>query len=179
MIAFEIDFDEFDLSAGLEYALGQGADRLLFVTRLWRKRRAWIPDSAELLNSIYGLFNENIIDSYLVSKWPGTRLIGHPGRVFIVKLDRNVVSRIVAEEGRLTGWLQSDEPPLPEDLCVFKSGANWPFMVTTTHEEEGWFFGESNLRLPGLTYSKLTIEFMRQHGWLGNDSNFCERWQGE
>jgi hypothetical protein len=118
------------------------ADSILLATRI-------DTDSAErsLLEpkvdaSVHMIFAASIRRTTWATAWPVTQLIGHPGRVYIIELNSEVVRRMSEVQDRLFGWTQYNDPPLPEDLCAFHVGDSLPSLVSITNEGDAWLLHE-------------------------------------
>lgn len=120
----------------------RGCDRLLLALRLERSTGSkWRPISAAAEATLELRLRPFQVRCFLASSWPGTQLIGHPGRVYVFQLTERVAS-IVGDLGEsLSSWRHDSQPSLPEDICIFRSGENYPNLVTVTHEQDGWLIG--------------------------------------
>ena len=56
----------------------------------------------------------------------------------VVRFDHEVAKLLADIQGNLFHWLGSFSPSLPEDLCLFRTGADYPSLVSVTHEKDGW-----------------------------------------
>jgi len=95
-----------------------------------------------------------VLDDFRTSEWPGTKLIGHPGHVFVVRFDESVAEVILRTEPRLNKWLYPSNRPLPEDICLFNSSADAPTLISVTHENLYWLLAQQNPKLAGVRESK-------------------------
>src|SRR6266536_4550937 len=92
-------------------------DRLLVAIRPTldlENRREFDPHIDDAVRTIFG---DNIIRAVSARAWPGTQLLGHAGKVYVVAFEAAVQQRMIATQIYLSGWRQSNEPPLPEDIC--------------------------------------------------------------
>lgn len=108
-------------------------DRLLVTARLSK------PFVQEVVDSIFG---SRILQKKLAGRWPGTRLIGHQGVAYVIAFDDSLIQPMAAAGRLLFDWVHRHDPPLPEDLCLFRQGADWPVLVSVTHELDGWVFSD-------------------------------------
>jgi hypothetical protein len=120
----------------------QGVDRLLCVASVGREghRRVVRPEIEARLSS---LFEGQIVTSFLAGAWPGTRLVGHRARVTIVRFDSRVARRVVDAGPLLWDWTHANPASLPEDLCLFRQGAEMPAFFSVTHEGLSWVISGS------------------------------------
>ena len=112
-----------------------------------------------------------MLEDFRASEWPGTKLIGHPGHVFVVKFDESIAEVILRTEPDLTKWLYSSNRPLPEDMCLFNSSADAPTLVSVTHEKLYWMIAEQKPKVTGVRESKTRPEELY---WPGK--YFCRPW---
>ena len=49
---------------------------------------------------------------------------------------------MIATQKYLSGWKQSNDPPLPEDVCLYREGEDWPVLVSVTHDGDAWLFDD-------------------------------------
>lgn len=117
-------------------------------------KRSFNPSVDRAARSIFG---ENLVKRFDARGWPGTKLIGHTGRVYVVRFDETIKKRMIETENALFKW--TDHPPkrLPEDICVFRSGSNRPVLVSITHEEEAYIISGKKSRPPGFIKSDFSI----------------------
>lgn len=120
----------------------QGVDRLLCVVRLDREghRRVVPPDIEARVTS---LFEGQVIASFLAGAWPGSRLVGHRARVTIVRFESDVARRVLEAGPLLWDWTHANPASLPEDLCLFRQGAELPAFFSVTHEGMSWAVSSS------------------------------------
>jgi hypothetical protein len=117
-------------------------DRLLVTARLThdKKQQSLMKPSVE--KAVDSIFGSRILEKKLVSRWPGTKLIGHQGVVYVIAFDDSLIRPMAAAGRLLFDWVHRHDPPLPEDICLFRQGADWPALVSVTHELDGWVFSE-------------------------------------
>lgn len=126
-----------------------GVDRLLVSTRFDRgatKRTLLVP---EVSDSVERIFAGRIVTSVLATAWPGTELVDHCGLVYVIVFDEDLGKRMASVEDLICNWTQSHDPPLPEDLCLFRQAAKLPVVVSVTHEGEAWVLTDEAVTLPG------------------------------
>ncbi len=75
-------------------------------------------------------------------EWPGTKLINSVVRVLVYSYTPHSVQILKDASSNLYGWLQ---PDLPEDLCLLRSDET-PWLVTISHEKDGYFVLSENER---------------------------------
>lgn len=96
-------------------------------------------DEPRVESAVAELFGEVLLESFWASAWPGTRLSNSASMIYVIAFDASVATRMSETEDRLPSWNQWHRPPLPADLCLYRSGDRWPTLVSVTHEGEGWF----------------------------------------
>jgi hypothetical protein len=125
-------------------------DRLLVSTRLdqdAKPSRLLAPNVSESIDRIFG---DLVLSQFETQAWPGTELAGHLGRVFIIEFNERVLKRMMEAENLLANWTQWNEPALPEDVCLFREGDEWPVLVSVTHENSAWVLSDSPVGLRGI-----------------------------
>jgi hypothetical protein len=103
------------------------------------------------------IFGGNLIKRFDASGWPGTELIRHTGRVYIVRFNELVKQRMVETENELFKWSNNDR--LPEDICVFRSGSKFPVLFSVTHEKEASVLSDKKSIPPGFKESDLPAKY--------------------
>ena len=108
-------------------------------------RREFDPRIEESINEIFG---DSVIRAANATAWPGTEVIGHVGRVYVVAFGTTVQRRMIKIQKYLSGWKQSNDPPLPEDICLYRQGDASPLLVSVTHDGDAWLFDDA----PGVNF---------------------------
>lgn len=129
-------------------------DRLLVIARMDTKGRYL---SSNITHSIKEIFGHNIIDNFLASGWPGTELIGHVSRVFVIEFSELVQQSITEKDDQLFSWTHHNRPPLPEDLCLFRQGGAFPNLISVTHEDEAWLISDKKIQFQGAHKTKVKL----------------------
>lgn len=142
----------------------------MFTVRMHRKGKYWEENLSE--ESIRMQFGEFILDRLMVTAWPGTELINQPARVFVLEFNKKTVDTLITTEARLDRWRHSHTPPLPEDLCIFKSGDDHPMLITVAHEGFGWFIGDLRPFHGATLAHNVHSEKLFYQG-----KYFCKRWK--
>jgi hypothetical protein len=117
-------------------------DRLIVATRPYIDRDDRLEYDTRIEESVLRIFGRSIIRSTYATAWPGTELIEHAGKVHVMKFDSDVAQQISNEMNYLSGWVQRSDPPLPEDLCLYREGDAWPVLVSVTHDGDAWLFDD-------------------------------------
>jgi hypothetical protein len=128
------------LSDVLAWCRERGADRLLVATRLERASKKPVLLVPAVVESVRRIFGGAVLRETLARRWPGTELIGHSGMVYLIDFTPDVEKRMVAEENDWSAWIDWHDPPLPEDICLFRQGDTRPLLVSVTHDGEAWIF---------------------------------------
>jgi hypothetical protein len=89
------------------------------------------------------IFGQNLIACFQARGWPGTKLINHKGRVYVSNFDAGIALTISKIEDSLFNWLNVSGKALPEDICLFKRGAQVPVFISVTHERDAWVVAEN------------------------------------
>ena len=137
-VSREVSFDE--ISSWCLRA--REVDRLIVAVRPYIDRRDRVEFDARIEESVFRVFGSSVIRSTYATAWPGTELIEHAGRVYIIKFDSDLARQISKEMNRLSGWVQRNDPPLPEDLCLYREGEAWPVLVSVTHDGDAWLYDD-------------------------------------
>lgn len=116
----------------------KGADRLLLSARLEKESEEPVLVEPDVEAIVFRVFGDRILARKLASSWPGTELIGHAGMVYEIAFDLSLIEPMARVGGRLEDWRTSKDPHLPEDPCLFNHAAEWPVLLSVTHEREAW-----------------------------------------
>lgn len=136
-------------------------NRLLVTARFWRGARGKREGpNAKVVQAMESLFRGRILRRVLARKWPGTEVIGSEAIVFVIGFDAALMKPMVEAAPRLAEWTRWNDPPLPEDLCLYRQGDEWPALMSITHEGDAWVFGTGDLSLTGATPSQLDAEYL-------------------
>lgn len=118
-------------------------------------------DEPRVKSAVAKLFGEVLLESFWASAWPGTALSNSASMIYVITFDASVATRMSDTEDRLPAWNQWHQPPLPADVCLYRSGDRWPTLVSVTHEGEGWFgawlYDEAVAAAIGARLSKLPL----------------------
>jgi hypothetical protein len=125
-------------------------DRLLGVIQLDWRRSKLVPRHGAVVPSVERIFRGRVLSSWLTSEWPGTVLADDVALVFEAQFDSKLARAAAVEGPRLRDWNNNRENPLPEDLCLFRSGGCWPTLVSITHEGDAWVLSSSEPSIRGL-----------------------------
>jgi hypothetical protein len=153
------------LSEVLEWCLQKfRVDTLLVTSRASgasRGKRSFDPAVERNAKSIFG---KNLITQFHASGWPGTRLVRHTARVYVVRFDAALMRRLVTVENKLFNWTHHPKH-LPEDICVFRNGSRLPVLVSVTHEGDAFILSDRRSSPPGFERSDLPPKYW--HIWDG------------
>ena len=127
------------LDVVLDWSLAhRGVDHLLVSARASLDNPAAL-DEPKIETTIASVIGDALLESLWATAWPGTRLFkGGSSKVFTAKFDKRIRDRLVSTENRLSAWQHEHDPPLPSDLCLYRSGDPRPTLVSVTHDI-GWF----------------------------------------
>ncbi len=118
---WEADARVLSLGETMRWCLDQhGVDRMLVAQRLEQvgnKFRYEEPKAAEFFKSEFGPY---ILTGFQAAEWPGTELIDHPGFVYVLTFNEEVMELALRIQPSLAKWDDGENPPLSEDICLFK-----------------------------------------------------------
>jgi hypothetical protein len=135
----------------------RAANRLLVTSRLdldSKRIRLFAPAVDHVTRRLFG---SSLKRTLLASSWPGTRLIGHAGRVYVARLDNDVLRRMAEVEDAIAGWTQWHDPPLPEDPCAYRQGDPYPCFISVTHEGDAWIIHDGPVPRHLATRSRMVL----------------------
>lgn len=118
----------------------RGVDRLIVAIRPTLDRQNRREFDPRIDSSVSRIFGKNLLRTVSARAWPGTQLVGHFGKVHVVRFDASVQQSMVETQKYLNGWKQSNDPPLPEDICLYRDGDTYPVLVSVTHDGDAWLF---------------------------------------
>lgn len=119
-------------------------NRLLVAARLEEgKRGEQKGPNPKVLRAVDSLFEGRVRKRLLATQWPGNKMIGHEGGVFVIDFDATLIRPMVQAASRLADWTRWNDPPLPEDLCLYRQGDEWPAFFSVTHESDAWAIGDA------------------------------------
>lgn len=130
-------------------------DRLLVATRLDCDATQPVLLVPAVEESVARIFGRHVLHETLASKWAGTQIIGYSGKVYLIEFNTEVHERMVALENKWSAWMDLHNPPLPEDLCLFRQGDSMPVLVSVTHDGDAWILDDGPV--PRALASEATI----------------------
>ena len=87
------------------------------------------------------MFARKILKAVWAKAWAGTELfLNRTAKVWIIAFDEDVLERMVFTQNSLRHWRHLSEPPLPEDICLYRAGDPLPTLISVTHDGEAWLF---------------------------------------
>ena len=147
-------------------------DHMLVGMRLDQVGNKWRyhdPEAGEFLQSQFGSY---ILTGFQASEWPGTRLLVQPGFVFVLTFNEEVKELILRTQPSLSKWQHGEDPPLPEDICLFRETASHPILVTRTHDLDAWVISDKDPKLQG--FRKIDIP---PNKFFPQDKYFCRKFK--
>ena len=173
LTCWEADAREVSLSETVRWCLEHhGVDRMLVALRLEQVGNKWRyeePKAAEFFESQFGPY---ILTKFQVAEWPGTKLIGHPGLVYVLAFNEEVKELVLRVQSSLAKWEDGEDPPLPEDICLFKESASHPVLVSRTHDLVAWLISDTEPNLQGFKKSTIPPAKLFPTG-----RHFCRRYK--
>ncbi|MBI3417079.1 MAG: hypothetical protein HY043_17440 [Verrucomicrobia bacterium] len=172
--SWRIDHRVADLDAVTKWChQREKVNRVLFSIRVEKQRGSWVPMSPTQLFATQKLLRDYIVDCFLASGWPGSRIFGAPALIFVAQFHLEVQKLIVKYGPRFSDWM---DPHLPEDLCLFRVGSTHPTLVSVTHECDAWLITQRPARLMGITQSD---ELPELEQFIFKGKHFCRHWRGK
>ncbi|HKY27373.1 MAG TPA: hypothetical protein VJM12_05440 [Pyrinomonadaceae bacterium] len=153
---WEADARVVSLSETLRWCLDHhGVDRMLAVLRLTQIGNKWCYDEPKAAEFFESQFSSYILTGFQAAEWPGTILIDHPGFVYVLAFDEEVKEAVLRVQPSLAKWEDGENPPLPEDICLFKESATHPVLVSRTHDLDVWLISDTEPNLQGFIKSSI------------------------
>jgi len=84
------------------------------------------------------IFGDRILEWRTGRRWPGTVSTRTDCHLAVVKFSEELVDPMCSAGPKLFDWTGWPAPVLPEDLCLYRQGAEWPSLVSVTHERDAW-----------------------------------------
>lgn len=111
-------------------------DRLLLALRQKDHSGALLyPESRSATERIFG---GHLLEWKTGRRWPGTVSHEVDCHLAVVKFSEELVEPMASAGPKLFDWTGWSSPVLPEDLCLYRQGADWPSLVSVTHERDAW-----------------------------------------
>jgi hypothetical protein len=115
---------------------------LLVAVRPYIDRADQTTFDPRVADSVATIFGKCILRAASAKAWPGTELIEHVAKVYVIAFNVDIQEQMIRTQKYLSGWKQSSDPPLPEDICLYRDGDPWPMLVTVTHDGDAWLFDD-------------------------------------
>jgi hypothetical protein len=175
LICWEADAHAASLSEIISWCLRHHAvDRMLVALRLHQVGNKWRYSDLAAGENLQSLFGKYILTGFQVSEWPGTQLFGPPAFVYVLTFNEDVKNIILNTQPSLTKWKRGENPPLPEDICLFKESDSNPILVTCTHEPYTWLITDKRPDLQGFRKIKMSPEALFYKG-----KYFCRKYDSK
>jgi hypothetical protein len=138
------------VQAVLEWAVeDRKVDRLLLSARIGHRQQRRLA-APETLTAVRTLFGDRVLETWVTSEWPVTMLIDGHALIFVVAFDDRLIGPMAKAGPTFGDWNGFSPPrPLPEDLCLFRQGDEWPSVISVTHEVDAWIL-TSGEKIEGL-----------------------------
>ncbi len=147
-------------------------DRILLALRMQQVHGRWGPLVPGLDTKAKQLFGAHLVDSFLASAWPATKLIQHPAQIMIIAFNAETKRTVLENGSTLSAWLHNAQSPLPEDLCLFSEKSAMPVLVSCTHERDAWLITDKAMTLRGTAKARLKTAELT----IPQTKYFCKRW---
>lgn len=125
-----------------------GVDRLILALRQDQDGTLLYPEMQLALERIFG---SRVLEMKAGKHWPGTVSSVRDCNLAVVGFDSSLVEPMCSAGPKLFDWTGWPPPVLPEDLCLYRQGAEWPSLVSVTHEHDAWVLAREK---PGLIDSE-------------------------
>jgi hypothetical protein len=133
-------------------------DRMLVILPPSPSRWRYDQQDRDRVGAVYDrtnlLFGSYILEKLPVSAWPGTELIGGVASAFVIEFNEKVKDVMLSVEPDLCKWRLNTQPPLPEDICLFKAADSYPAFISISHERLAWLISEKRPDLSGVSMEK-------------------------
>lgn len=116
----------------------QEVDRLLVVHRKFLGAGEKELSYPEALERSRQLFDGQILRETWCRQWPGTVSTRSTALVLVINFTASLIDLMDQAGPTLGDWLERPPSSLPEDLCLFRAGADYPSLVSVTHEKDAW-----------------------------------------
>lgn len=110
-------------------------DRLLLALRQDKDGSLLHPESRPATERIFG---DRILEWRTGRRWPGTISFERDCHLAVVEFSEGLVEPMGSAGPKLNDWTGWPAPVLPEDLCLYREGSEWPSLVSVTHERDAW-----------------------------------------
>lgn len=145
------------LSTIFEWALREDSADLLLATERPAGKRSFDPEVEQTANLVFG---QDLIKRIHARAWPGTKLIGHTGRVYVVHFHEQLAQRMIAIENELFNWRHASPKKLVEDICLFRHGSDYPLFASVTHDKDAYVISAESVPLRGFARTDYGIREM-------------------
>ena len=157
LMCWEANARVVSLSEIMSWSLEHHAvDRMLVALRLQQVGNKWRYEEPKAAEFFHLQFGSYVLTGFQASAWPGTELIGHPGFVYVLDFDEQVMKIVLRTQSSLAGWQHSENPSLPEDICLFRESASHPTLISRTHDLNAWLISETKPEPQGFKASTLS-----------------------
>ncbi len=150
---------------------------MLFVLTVTKRRGRLRSHKPGLQRWVERVFKPYIQESFLASAWPGTMVCDGYALVYVVEFNEAVKGLVMNGAPNLKDWDERNTPPLPEDICLLKTGDPFPTLMSVIHEGDAWLLTNENPRLRGVSFSKTIRRANRKREFIFEDKYFCRVWR--
>ena len=142
--------DEASLDEIMSWCLEHGSvDRMLVALRLHQVGNKWRYADPKAGQFFQSQFDPYILAGFQADEWPGTRLLGAPGFVYVLTFNEEVKEVVLRTQPSLAKWQHGEKPPLPEDVCLFRESSSHPVLISSTHNLVAWLLSDKNPDMRG------------------------------
>ncbi len=100
--------------------------------------------------------------------------------IYILEFNEAVKDLFLSIEPNLRNWRERNRTPLPEDICLFKTGDLHPTLLSALHEGRAWLLTNANPGLKGVSFSKtVRVENLDREFFISREKHFCKVWRGK
>ena len=121
-----------------------GVDRLILALRQDQDGTLLYPEMQLALERIFG---SHILELKTGKRWPGTDSTMRDCNLAVIEVDASLIAPMCSAGPKLFDWTGWPAPVLPEDLCLYRQGAEWPSLMSVTHEHDAWILAQEKPEL--------------------------------
>jgi hypothetical protein len=173
LTCWEANTDEASLNEIMSWCLkDHSVDRMLVVLRLYQVGNKWLytePKAGEFFQVNFGSY---ILSGFQAGAWPGTKLLGAPAFVYVLTFNEEVRQVVLRIQPSLTKWQHKENPPLPEDICLFRESDSHPVLVSSTHDLVAWLLSDKTPDVQGFKKTSL-----RPSSFFPKGKYFCHKYE--
>lgn len=146
-------------------------DRMLLVLRLQQEGNKWRYANPKAGAFVQTCFGAHILTGFQADEWPGTQA-SEPAFIYVLTFNEDVKRAVLQTQSSLAKWQHSEEPPLPEDICLFRESDTYPIFLSSTHNLLAWLISTRTPELHGFKKTNYPAASLFAQG-----SYFCRKYR--